>query len=243
MRVVKVDAISSTNSFLKAYIKKHPTVKPLCVVAENQIEGRGQRGSAWVSNPGENLTFSVYMPRLRSIYKDTFKLSALVALAIKNTLIKYDMPKVSIKWPNDILSSQHKISGILIENMMSQGDEGSSIVGIGLNVNQEEFVGLPKATSMKLMCDTAFDLDSVLSSLLDELETVPELFNKNDLSFVRSLYYKSLFRYEKVSMLQFPDGTMAQGLLKGIDNFGRLVVEFEDDRLESFDVKEIQIKY
>ncbi|GAA0757392.1 biotin--[acetyl-CoA-carboxylase] ligase [Psychroflexus lacisalsi] len=243
MKVVKVDATSSTNSFLKDFVKSHSKKQIYCVVAHHQIEGRGQRGTSWVSEPGKNLTFSVYLPELKSIHNDTFKLSALVALAIKNVLVKYDIPKLSIKWPNDILSHQHKIGGILIENMITQNKEGASVVGVGLNVNQDHFSGLPKASSMKLMSNTSFDLDDLLNDLLVEFEKIPNLFNSTSLKSILSTYYDSLFKYNKVTMLQFPDGTLAQGLIRGIDNHGKLVVEFDEDRLESFDIKEIQIKF
>ncbi|MFO7746092.1 MAG: biotin--[acetyl-CoA-carboxylase] ligase, partial [Psychroflexus sp.] len=237
MKVVKVDATSSTNSFLKEFVKTHSQKQLYCVVARHQVEGRGQRGTAWSSEPGKNLTFSVYLPGLKSIYKDTFKLSALVALAIKKVLNTYDIPKLSIKWPNDILSRQFKIGGILIENMITQNKEGASVIGVGLNVNQDQFSNLPKASSMKIMSNRVFDLDVLLSDLLIEFEKIPHLFNALSLKSILSLYYDSLFKFEKVTMLQFPNGDLAQGLIRGIDNYGRLVVEFEEDRLESYDVK------
>lgn len=243
MKVVKVDATSSTNSFLKEYVKTRANESMCCVVTKDQSEGRGQRGTVWKSEPGKNLTFSVYLPGLESIYKDTFKLSALVALAIKRCLTNYDIPKLSIKWPNDILSRQYKIGGILIENVLTKNGNGASIVGVGLNVNQEHFYNLPKASSMKLMSEQSYELDDLLNSLLSEFKKIPDLFNKSDLQTILKLYYDSLFKYNKVSMLQFPDGSLSQGFIKGVDNYGQLVVEFEENRVEAFDVKEIQIKY
>ncbi len=243
MKVVKVDATSSTNSFLKEFMKTHSEKKMYCVVAQHQVEGRGQRGTVWRSEAGKNLTFSVYLHGLKSIHKETFKLSALVALALKKALTTYDIPKLSIKWPNDILSRQFKIGGILIENMMTQNREGASIIGVGLNVNQTSFPNLPKASSMKLLSDKSFNLDDLLNDILFEFDKIPTLFNKSSYKDVISDYYDSLFKYNKVTMLQLPDGSLVQGLVRGVDNYGKLVVEFEDDRLESFDIKEIQIKF
>lgn len=243
MKVVKVDAISSTNSFLKDFVKNHPERKMYCVVAQHQVEGRGQRGTLWESEAGKNLTFSVYLQDLESMYKETFKLSALVALALKNVLTTYDIPKLSIKWPNDILSRQFKIGGILIENMMTQNRKGASVIGVGLNVNQTSYTNLPKASSMKLLSDKSFDLDALLNDILFEFEKIPTLFNNSSYRDVILDYYDSLFRYNKVTMLQLPDGSLVQGLLRGVDNYGKLVVEFDDDKLESFDIKEIQIKF
>jgi BirA family biotin operon repressor/biotin-[acetyl-CoA-carboxylase] ligase len=243
MKVVKVDATSSTNSFLKEFVKTHSEKKMYCVVAHHQVEGRGQRGTVWETEAGKNLTFSVYLPGLESIQKETFKLSALVALALKKVLTTYDIPKLSIKWPNDILSRHFKIGGILIENMFTQNRQGASVIGVGLNVNQTSFLNLPKASSLKGLTGISYDLDALLSAILFEFEKIPTLFNESTYKQVISDYYASLFKYNKVTMLQFPDGSLAQGLIRGVDNFGRLIVEFEEDRLESYDIKEIQIKF
>ena len=243
MKVVKVDAISSTNSFLKEFIKTHSDKKMYAVVAQHQFSGKGQRDTQWVSEAGKNLTFSVYLPGIQNIHKETFKLSALVALALRKVLSSYDIPKLTIKWPNDILSRQSKIAGILIENMMTHNKNGASIVGVGLNVNQTSFPGLPKASSLKSIKHTSFNLDHLLDEILLEFEKVPELFNSLSFKEVISDYYSFLFKHQSVSMFQFPDGDLHQGLLKGIDQHGRLIVEFDDHKLESYDVKEIQIKY
>ncbi len=243
MKVVKVNATSSTNVFLKDYLKSNSKTDMICIVAKNQTEGRGQRATVWQSKAGCNLTFSVNMPGLQFASTQTFKLSALVALAIKKVLASYQIPDLSIKWPNDILSRQFKIGGILIENMLSSSSSFSSIVGIGLNVNQTSFDNLPKASSLKLLSNKTYDLDELLTSILVEFETIPTAFNSSSYAKVMSEYYSSLFKYKKVSMFQLPSGKLVQGLTRGVDKYGKLIVEFEEDRLESFDVKEIQFKY
>jgi len=192
MKLVKVDATSSTNTSLKDYVKLNSIKVPCCLVSDNQISGRGQRGTTWQSQAGKNLTFSVYLPRLNDIHKQTFKLSALVALALIAALEKYDIPKLSIKWPNDILSRQFKIGGILIENMFNQNRAGASVIGIGLNVNQNEFPGLPKASSLKSMTRSTFDLEILLKDLLIEIENIPLKFNTLSYHDVLELYYSHL---------------------------------------------------
>ena len=243
MKVVKVDATSSTNTFLKEFIKTDSDKEMFCVMARHQFSGKGQRGAVWVSDAGKNLTFSVYLPGIRHIQKDTFKLSALVAIGLKEVLSTYDIPKLSIKWPNDILSRQLKIGGILIENMITQHKEGASIIGVGLNVNQTSFANLPKASSLKAITSRSYNLDELLADILLKFEKIPDLFNSLSYNEVITKYYASLFKFKSVSMFQLPDGSLLQGIIKGVDNHGRLIVEFEEDRLDSFDIKEIQIKY
>jgi len=243
MKLVKVDATSSTNSYLKDYVKLNSIKVPCCLAANNQISGRGQRGTTWQSQAGKNLTFSVYLPGLEDIHKQNFKLSALVALALIDTLDRYSTPKLSIKWPNDILSRQFKIGGILIENMFNQNRPGASIIGIGLNVNQDEFPGLPKASSLKSITQSTFDLEILLNDLLTEIESIPLKFNTFSYHNILELYYSHLFKYNKVGMYQYPDGSLIQGLLRGVDNYGRLIVEFEEDRMILSILKKFKIKY
>ncbi|WP_026302555.1 biotin--[acetyl-CoA-carboxylase] ligase [Psychroflexus tropicus] len=243
MIVVKVDAISSTNAFLKEYIKTHSEKKMYCISAFHQTTGKGQRGTIWSTEAGKNLTFSVYLPGIRNIHQNTFKLSALVALALTKVLERHDIPKLSIKWPNDILSRQYKIGGILIENMMTQNKDGASIIGIGLNVNQTYFPEVPKASSLKSIMNASFNLDELLNEILIEMESIPNQFNTLSYSDVIKDYYKRLFKYKAVSMFQFPNGQLLQGLLRGVDEYGKLIVEFDNDRVANFDIKEIKMIY
>ena len=64
---------------------------------------------------------------------------------------------LAIKWPNDILSDHHKIAGILIENIIKTNQIESSVIGIGLNVNQKSFKGLPKVSFFKNYFRDAFN--------------------------------------------------------------------------------------
>lgn len=243
MKVVKVDAISSTNESLKAYVKANGMITPCCLVADRQYSGRGQRGTTWQSEDGKNLTFSVFLPHLENFQKQGFKLSALVALALYNALDQHDIPKLAIKWPNDILSRRLKIAGILIESLLNINGAAGCVIGIGLNVNQVNFEGLPKASSLKMITGKTFVLNELLPYILNEIENIPLRYKNWNYQHILTQYYAHLFKYNKISMFEFPDRTLTQGIQKGVDRYGRLIVEFEGDKLESFDVKEIRIKY
>jgi BirA family biotin operon repressor/biotin-[acetyl-CoA-carboxylase] ligase len=243
MKVVKVDAISSTNESLKSYVKTNDILSPCSIVADRQYSGRGQRGTTWQSEPGKNLTFSVFLPHLEDFQKQGFKLSALVALALYQALNQYNIPKLAIKWPNDILSRRLKVAGILIESLLHSNGTAGCVIGIGLNVNQLNFEGLPKASSLKMITGKSFDLNDLLHDILLEIEKIPLRYKNWTYPDALSHYYTHLFNYNKINMFEFPDGTLLQGIQKGVDDYGRLIVEFEEGKLESFDVKEIQIKY
>ena len=170
MRIIKVNATNSTNEFARELYRGNTSFEPLCVVAHEQTKGRGQRGSGWESNAGENLTFSVLYPKIRVNVNHQFLMSATVSLAIIKVLKKFNVPGLKVKWPNDIMSARYKISGILIENILKNNEIAASVIGVGLNVNQTNFPGLPQASSLKLATGRDFNLDELLKRITDEFE-------------------------------------------------------------------------
>ena len=123
MNIIKVDAIDSTNIFLRDLHREKNLKNATCVVAKQQFAGKGQMGTTWQSNPGKNLTCSVFMPVTEVILSEQFYMSMAVSLAVCDTLHSLLVPKISIKWPNDILSDRLKICGILLENIVKNGGE------------------------------------------------------------------------------------------------------------------------
>ena len=139
MRFIKINATNSTNSFLKELAQNSSLDEVTIAVANTQTSGRGQMSNSWVSEPYKNLTFSIFTPLTKLQIKHQAYLNFAVSLAIYDTLLTYNVPKLSIKWPNDIMSAEKKICGILIETTFSHLEIKNTIIGIGLNVNQEKF--------------------------------------------------------------------------------------------------------
>ena len=151
MRIIKINATNSTNSFLKELAQSSSIDELTVAVASNQTSGRGQMNNSWVSEPYKNLTFSLFTPLKKIKIEHQAYLNFAVSLAIYDTLLEYDVPKLYIKWPNDIMSDNKKICGILIESTFFDFRIKNTIVGIGLNVNQEKFdESLINASSLKL---------------------------------------------------------------------------------------------
>ncbi|MDX1545194.1 MAG: biotin--[acetyl-CoA-carboxylase] ligase, partial [Christiangramia sp.] len=117
MRIIKVNAIDSTNSFVREFYEGNNDFEPVCVRAISQKKGRGQRGSSWESKAGENLTFSILYPQKKLNVSRHFLLSATISLAVLKALHELQIPELKVKWPNDILSARRKVGGILIENI------------------------------------------------------------------------------------------------------------------------------
>ena len=150
MKLIKLNAIDSTNEYIKKN-RDFLSEKELCVITFNQTEGKGQRGNTWVSEPGSNLCISLYFSDLNISFNDQFNLNMLVSLKIIDILNSLFLKNLKIKWPNDILAENKKISGILIETFSKNNIIKDLIIGIGINVNQGDFNDLINATSMSLI--------------------------------------------------------------------------------------------
>tara|TARA_B110000967_G_scaffold79179_1_gene81844 strand:+ start:349 stop:861 length:513 start_codon:yes stop_codon:yes gene_type:complete len=160
LRLIKINATNSTNSFLKELAQNSSLEEYTIAVANTQTSGRGQMNNSWISEPYKNLTFSIFTPLTKLQIKHQAYLNFAVSLAIYDTLLTYNVPKLSIKWPNDIMSAEKKICGILIETTFSHLQIKNTIIGIGLNVNQEKFPKkLFNASSLKNILKKEIDLE------------------------------------------------------------------------------------
>ncbi|MFD0779385.1 biotin--[acetyl-CoA-carboxylase] ligase [Flavobacterium myungsuense] len=170
MKVIKLDAIDSTNEYLKDLIGKQLVDNFTIVTAENQTKGKGQMGSVWNSEIGKNLIMSILIKDFIFDISKIFNLNIAFSLAVINALEERKIPKVSIKWPNDIMSDTKKIGGILIENSIKSDGTISSVVGLGLNVNQTYFQDLPKASSLAIICHAFFNKEELLFSIVENMK-------------------------------------------------------------------------
>lgn len=243
MRIIKLDAIDSTNHFLKALSVQESCENFTVVSTESQTEGKGQRGSDWASEVGKNLTFSVlYNQNIEGI-TSLFTLNILVAISVVDVLKSVSNLNFVIKWPNDILAENKKIGGILIENTFKNSKEVQSIIGIGLNVNQSKFENLPQASSLFLLENKTFDREILLISIVNQLE-----YNLKQLPILGEThfwdaYHKILFKKNVVSAFESVAGNRFVGKIQEVTQEGKLAVLLEDDTIRFFDVKEIKMLY
>jgi BirA family transcriptional regulator, biotin operon repressor / biotin---[acetyl-CoA-carboxylase] ligase len=242
MNVIKLSAIDSTNSYLKRMMSEISLDNFTFVIAENQTAGKGQLGTNWVAEAGKNLTFSMlYCFELKD-NKDIFLLNSITALSVLDTLKFFKIPDLSIKWPNDILSGNKKISGMLIENNFKTSKSIQSIIGVGLNVNQDDFSHLPQASSMKLINDYSFDKEEVFSHLANELVANFKLFTTDKERFWVT-YLDNLFRFGEVSEFQDKEGVVFTAKIIGVTDNGLLITEDSNKISRTFEVKEIKMVY
>ncbi|MGO4819341.1 biotin--[acetyl-CoA-carboxylase] ligase [Flavobacterium sp. W22_SRS_FP1] len=242
MKLIKLDAIDSTNDFLKGLSNEQQLENFTVVTAENQTKGKGQMGSVWDSEVGNNLTMSVFIKDSVSEVNQIFVLNVGVAIAIVQALENFNIPNLMIKWPNDIMSYNFKIAGILIENSIKSNGTIHSIVGLGLNVNQTNFINLPKASSLSVICDAQFDKEKIMYEVIEQLKRNIVIMSEDPaalwLEYTNRLFKKGIPMPFKVNSNQ-----NFMGIIQGVSSYGKLQVLLEDDRVSEFNIKEIQMLY
>ena len=242
MKLIKLDAIDSTNEFLKGLSNKQELENFTVVTAENQTKGKGQMGAVWASEVGKNLILSVLVKDFLSDICQIYDLNIIASLAVIDALEWYNIPNLSIKWPNDIMSDNKKIGGILIENSIKSDGTIVSIVGLGLNVNQTNFENLPKASSLSVICNLKFNKEDLLFSIIDNIERKVSVGKQNSDTFWTD-YSNKLFKKGVPMPFSDQNNQNFMGIIQGITAIGKLEILLEDDSVAEFDIKEIQMLY
>ncbi|QFZ55560.1 biotin--[acetyl-CoA-carboxylase] ligase [Oceanihabitans sp. IOP_32] len=242
MRIIKLNAIDSTNSYLKAMLLNKVVCDYTVVTAKYQTNGRGQMGTSWNSEKGKNLMFSMFKDLSKLDVEYPFYISMAVSLAVLKTLKSLNIPKLSVKWPNDILSADKKICGILIENVIKD-KLNSTIVGVGINVNQTKFGNLHQASSLKNITGVHYNLDEILKSIIENTKFYSKLLQDGGQEEVKDTYEMNLFRKNKPSTFKNAEGVYFSGFIVGVTRYGELKVLLEDEILKTFDLKEVTLMY
>ncbi len=204
-----------------------------------QTAGRGQIGSRWESEPAKNISLSLVLyPEFLSAHRQ-FLLSQAVSLAVLDFAASYLPGDLKIKWPNDIYVFDKKIAGILIQNSLSGSSLTSSVVGIGVNVNQEAFVtNPPNPTSFKLETGNDFDLYELIATLCCCLEQRYLELSSGKIVPLQRAYTEQLYRFGEANFFQRPSGEIFSGTITGVAESGKLLVQTASGE-EAFDLKEI----
>lgn len=243
MKLIKLNAIDSTNDFLKKMSQDQVLENFTVIVAETQTKGKGQHGAVWLSESGKNLITSILISNTLSNIRDVFLLNTAVTLSIIKTLETFKIPSLSIKWPNDIMSENKKIAGILIENLIKENGKIDSIVGIGLNVNQTNFEDLTKASSLKNITNKDFEIEKILNQIIAELKlNIDKILLKQE-STLWDDYHKWLFKKGIPMAFENEKEERFMGIIQQVNQDGKLEVLLEDDSIKEYGIKEITMLY
>ena len=234
-KIIHLDSVDSTNNYTAKLMRDGEISHGTVIMADEQFAGRGQRSSDWLVKPGENLTFTVFLGNVNVSVSQQFILTQIVSLSLLDILKQFDL-KSEIKWPNDIYVEGKKIAGVLIENQLKGDKINSSIIGIGLNVNEIEFQDFV-ATSIKNEIGEFKNVKEVLYSFLYSFNKTWERYIK-DVNALNVEYHNQLYLRNISAKYQDDSGEFI-GVLKGVQPSGRLLIETKGE-VRDYDLKEIK---
>ena len=224
--LIRLSEVDSTNNFLKEMVSNsEPLPEGTVIMADYQFAGRGQQENTWYTEPGMNLTFSMYLcPSFLQI-KDQFMLNMAVSIGIREALRGFLGPMLKVKWPNDLYYNQQKIGGILIENILSGASFKASIIGIGINVNQLIFdpALLNRATSVYKILQRDVNLLELLKEICSHVECQNLKLKSGSFNFLEDNYLKGLYGFNENRLYQY-ENRIFEGVITAIAPGGLLVI-------------------
>lgn len=248
---LRYDTLGSTNAAAIAALgSDHPPAHGDVILTEEQTAGRGQGANAWHASAGDNLTLSLVVQPDHLTADRLFVLSQFTALAIATAVSdavgNATGTAVRVKWPNDVYVGDRKIAGVLVQNGLRGGLVSWSVIGIGLNVNETDFPPAlaPTAVSLRQLTGRPVDRETVLNSLLNYLGAFyPFCFPDAPTGFsLDEAYHRSLYRRGlPTEFILTATGQRFTGIIRGVDEMGRLWVEQSVGREALFVVGEISL--
>ena len=238
-KIIKVNATRSTNDKVKMLIKSKKILSGDLIIAKYQYGGRGQRMNKWYSSYGKNLLCSLFYRPLDINTDRIFLINQVVSLAVLKTIRKFNNEKCLIKWPNDILSVNKKIAGILVENSLSSDKINHSIIGVGININQVFFKSLPNATSIKKISNKNIVVERVLNELINSYNYY---FTKiNNIKYINDQYNQNIFGKQGCRFII--NGKERSGKIISISNTGIIKLKTDSKETGTFDSRRVKLLY
>ncbi|MDA3906061.1 MAG: biotin--[acetyl-CoA-carboxylase] ligase [Bacteroidales bacterium] len=239
-KIKTVGETISTNLLMQELEKAGKLINGDVIRAINQTGGIGQSGNYWESENGKNLTFSLFLETHFLAAEDVFQLNKVVSLAIYDYLLEKKLTNVKIKWPNDVYVGNKKIAGMLTHNSFLGEKLEHSIVGIGININQIEFKrDAPNPISLKQIAQINYDLEDELNGILQFIYMRIIQMAKGGFLQLNTDYLERLYGMDKKQKFKDSEGSF-NGIIKGVDSFGRLLVEKDTGDQFTYDIKEIE---
>ena len=239
MNIIHIQNCSSTNIYLKELAQQEKLEEGIVVSTTRQTAGRGQQNNSWESEDGKNITFSMLLCPDFLPLNQFFLLSEAISLGIKDTLSNYT-ENISIKWPNDIYYKDQKVCGILIENELNGNRFSQSVVGIGLNVNQELFTSnAPNPVSLKQITGENFDLVILLDEVLRNCLNWYEKLKQGQIQIIENSYFNSLYWNKDLHSYKDSSGIF-QATIEKVAPDGHLHLRIENGESRSYAFKEVE---
>ena len=237
--IIQHNEIDSTNNYLKQLVRQQPLAEGTIVTTEFQTQGRGQQINSWYSTKGKNLLFSMLLYPKKMLANEVFFLSCITSLAIKKTLSPF-VDNISIKWPNDIYWNEKKIAGILIENSLRDGFVHHSVIGIGLNVNEQSFPShLPNPVSLRQITNVVHDKEQLFETFLHKFHTLYQQLEQGNSSEIKKEYMQNLYRSDNYYCFEDSNGKIKAKIIDVLPS-GHLVLKTTSGEVRKYAFKEVR---
>jgi len=239
--LLELEEVDSTNSYAMNLLSKNKPSEGTVISAHDQTEGRGQIGSNWESEAGKNITISLFLYPSFLPIKQQFLLNQAMSLSVFDFISRFIKTDVKIKWPNDIVVNDKKIAGTLIQNILAGNHFQTSIIGIGINVNQTYFRSdVPNPTSLKLETKSENDLQNLVNLLCCDIEKRYLQLRADHSSIIQKEYLSNLYRYQEDAIYQRMDNdAVFSGKIIGVDESGKLLIDHTKGQ-SAFSIKEVK---
>ena len=241
LQIIHLSQTDSTNlearRHLPALTGNTPTL-PLLVWADYQTAGRGQKGNHWEGEAGKNLLFTLVVCPHDLAAHEQFCISQATALGLYDALKPYAKP-CSIKWPNDIYAGDRKVCGILIENILSHGQISHSLIGIGLNVNQEHFTSnAPNPVSLCQLTGHLLDRGALLCAVVNRISERLKFISLRQPDLLRQEYADALYRHDGYYRYR-AGGIDFEARILGVEDDGHILLEEPGGKRHRYTFKEV----
>ncbi|MDX1651932.1 MAG: biotin--[acetyl-CoA-carboxylase] ligase [Brumimicrobium sp.] len=236
-KIIHLESVDSTNNYAANLFKEGLIESGTVIMADRQLNGRGQRQNMWQSGAFENITMSIaFDPKLWKI-NNLISLNHITALATYHFLRHY-IKDINIKWPNDLMVHNRKIAGLLIESQWS-AETLQTVIGIGININQDQFDNL-KATSLFLESGKRNQPKLLIYEFIREFNALMHIFLKEGAENIHERFDAVLWKKGQIQrFIEVSSSAEFKGKIIRTDPRGRLLVEV-DNQIKKFGNGEIR---
>lgn len=232
------EVVDSTNDVLRRWTKEESLKSGIVVQATHQTSGRGQFGTSWQDQEGKDLLMSIFFKPEEAFEKGPWTLNMSICLALRKFCADILGKEVQVKWPNDLIVNDRKIAGILIENHISHKWE-SSVIGLGLNVNQKDLPDGFQAASLAGILGHSLELDRLLDASFIELDAYLHRFRNEESNDLLAEYNRHLYRKDQWAPFK-QAGRIFRGMILGVKEDGTLMLRDEEGQVIQPKTKEIE---
>jgi BirA family biotin operon repressor/biotin-[acetyl-CoA-carboxylase] ligase len=241
---IELQSVDSTNNYARQQLHAGLARHGMTIFAHEQVAGKGQRGRSWSSEKGANMVLTVVVKPHPLQLGQQFRLSACVAVATHDLFSRYAGEDTKIKWPNDLYWQDRKAGGILIENIVSGqpgnngGREWTSIIGVGININQVQFdPELKNPVSLKQITGKQHDPLALAQEFCGLLEERYRELMENDFETIHKTYQSCLYKRKSTARLK-KENRVFDAMIEGVSPNGKLLVQHSI--AEEFDFGDIE---